>query len=344
MTNTVDVGIVGATGYTGEELCSLLAGHPGVRVVSVTSRQHAGKSVTSVIPRLGRRAAWDALTFIEPDIDALLASDASFFFLALPHGQAAGFASALHAAGRRVLDLSADFRLRDASVYQEFYHDVHPAPELLREAVYGLPEVYRDRIRDARLVACPGCYPTSILIPLLPLLRGGLVETTGIHASCISGVSGAGRKAELTLLFAECNESVRAYGVPKHRHLSEIEQELSLAAREPVKLTFVPHLMPVTRGMHTTLFLNPLAGEFEVMRTLRAAYADEPFVRVGDALPDTKHVVGSNFCDVTSRLDLRTGSLMIFSAIDNLTKGAAGQAVQNFNIMAGFEETTGLRS
>lgn len=350
---TVRVAIVGASGYSGEELVRLLLRHPGVTLTVVTSRQYAGQSLTQVFPRFAGCPTARHLSFVEPDVPQL-AAEADLIYLALPHGVAAEFARPLLAAGRRVIDLSADFRLRDAAVYKEFYGHDHPAPELLSQAVYALPEIYRDAIRQARLIACPGCYPTSILLPLIPLLRAGLASTEGLVANSLSGVSGAGRKAELDYLFCECHESLRAYGVPKHRHLSEIEQELSRAAGQPVTLQFTPHLVPVNRGILTTLYVTPTspAGGAEAAAALhqrvaecyQQAYANEPFVRrlSGKALPDTKNVVGTNFLDLAWRVDPRTGRLLIFSAEDNLVKGAGGQAVQAMNIACGFAETTGL--
>jgi N-acetyl-gamma-glutamyl-phosphate reductase len=340
----VNVAIVGANGYSGEELCGILARHPHAEVVAVTSRQHVGRRVGEVMPRFAGPGPLAGLVFQEPDVKSLVGSGAEFFFLALPHGLASEFAGPLYDAGRRVVDLSADFRLRDAATYREFYGEAHGAEHLLIEAVYGLPELHRDEIRKARLVASAGCYPTSILLPLVPLLRGGLIDPGDIVVSSASGVSGAGRKAEALLLFGECNESLRAYGLPKHRHLSEIDQELSLAAGSQVSITFVPHLAPMTRGIHTTVFGRPASGRSgsEVLPALEAAYADEPFVRVSGQLPDTKNVSGTNFCDLSVRVDERTGRVILLAAEDNLVKGAAGQAVQNFNIMAGFDETSGL--
>jgi len=342
--NQTKVAIVGANGYSGEELCGLLARHPGVEVVAVTSRQHAGRRVGDVLPRLAGRGGFSDLVFSAPDTEGLLATGARFFFLALPHGLASEFAVPLCNGGGRVVDLSADFRLRDAAVFEEFYGEKHPAPELLGEAVYGLPELHRAEIAGARLVASAGCYPTSILLPLVPLLKAGLIDASSITVSSASGVSGAGRKADTLLLYGECNESLRAYGVPKHRHLSEIEQELSLAHGDKVTITFVPHLAPMTRGIHTTIFTKPAAGVTaeDAMSVLEKAYNAEPFVRVSRQLPDTKNVTGTNFCDISLREDVRTGRLLLFSAEDNLVKGAAGQAVQNFNLMAGFDETAGL--
>jgi N-acetyl-gamma-glutamyl-phosphate reductase len=284
----------------------------------------------------------------------VLAKQADIIFLALPHGVAAEFAIPLLQLGRTVIDLSADFRLRSAAVYKDFYAHDHPAPELLARAVYGLPEHYREQIKKASLIASPGCYPTSILLPMIPLLKAGLVQPAGIIADSLSGVSGAGRKAELDYLFCECNESVRPYGLPKHRHLSEIEQELSIAAGVAVTLQFTPHLIPVNRGILTTLYLTPTEpfgdaagatafGE-KIAACYRAAYASEPFVRLleGKALPDTKNVVGTNVCEFAWRLDPRTGRLVVMSAEDNLIKGASGQAVQSMNIACGFAETAGL--
>lgn len=338
----IKAAIVGANGYSGEELCAILARHPSVEIVAVTSRQHAGKPLGSVLPRLSGPGRLSSLVFSEPVIGTLLSCGAEFFFLALPHGLAAEFAGPLSEAGRRVVDLSADFRLRDSAVYREFYGEAHGAEHLLSEAVYGLPEIHREEIRAARIVASAGCYPTSILLPLVPLLRAGLVEQEGIAVASASGVSGAGRKADTSLLYGECNESLRAYGLPKHRHLSEIEQELSLAAGQAVTITFVPHLAPMTRGIHTTIFAKPAGDPAAVLPALEAAYAGEPFVRVSSALPDTKNVTGTNFCDISVRYDDRAKRLILLSAEDNLVKGAAGQAVQNFNLMAGLKETEGL--
>jgi N-acetyl-gamma-glutamyl-phosphate reductase len=349
----VRVAIVGASGYSGEELVRLLLNHPSVELVAVTSRQNAGQSLGQVFPKFASHPKSRALVFSDPDA-AVLSRQADIVFLALPHGVAAEFAVPLYKAGVVVIDLSADFRLRSAEVYRDFYAHEHPAPILLQEAVYGLPEVYRARIRNSRLIASPGCYPTSILLPTLPLLRAGLIKSTGIIANSMSGVSGAGRKADIDYLFCECNESVRAYGVPRHRHLSEIEQELSLAAGEAITIQFTPHLIPVNRGIHTTLYLAPTrhfsAPEDgarlveEITECYHAAYAHEPFVRVlsGKALPDTKNVVGTNVVEIAWRLDPRTGRLLVLSAEDNIVKGASGQAVQSMNIVCGFPETMGL--
>ena len=344
MTKT-KVAVVGASGYTGEELVRLLLAHPNVDLVAATSRQLAGKTLAEVFPRFAHHKAANALKFSDSDAKQI-AREAGVVFLALPHGLAAEFAKPLLAAGARVLDLSADFRIKDADVYREFYGHDHPAPDLLSQSVYGLPEIYRDRIRDAKLVACPGCYPTSILIPLRPLIRRKAIDRTRILVASMSGVTGAGRKVEADYLFAECNESVRPYGVPKHRHLSEIEQELSILAEEKVVIQFTPHLVPVNRGIVTTIYAD-IAGNvvnLDAPVIFSSAYGEEPFVRLlgEERLPDTKNVLGTNFIDIAWKIDKRTNRLVVMSAIDNIVKGASGQAVQCMNLMLGLPETAGL--
>ncbi|MEE2948109.1 MAG: N-acetyl-gamma-glutamyl-phosphate reductase [Verrucomicrobiota bacterium] len=349
--NKVNVAIVGASGYSGEELVRLLLKHPHVNLSVLTSRQYAGQPMASVFPRFaGYNSATD-LTFSEPSID-LIAEKADAAFLALPHGVAAEFAVPLADRSVTVIDLSADFRLNDARVYREFYGAEHPTPEWLPKAIYGLPEIRRDAIAGATLIASPGCYPTSILLPVIPLLEDGLIDPTQIIADCLSGVSGAGRNASLPFLYVECNESLRPYGVPKHRHLSEIEQELGLVNGSTVKIQFTPHLVPVNRGILTTLYLGPAPGQADdfdqwtnaVADCLAKRYADEPFVRItgSDRLPDTKNVTGTNSIEIGWAADPRTKRLRLFSAEDNLVKGAGGQAVQSFNIRFGFDETAGL--
>jgi N-acetyl-gamma-glutamyl-phosphate reductase len=347
------VAIIGASGYSGETLVELLLRHPQVELTAVTSRQYAGQTLAQIFPRFSQHEASKRLRFTEPRAE-LLARQAELVFLALPHGVAAEFAVPLLAEGCQVIDLSADFRLRSADVYKQFYGHSHPAPELLSKAVYGLPEAHRDAIREAQLVASPGCYPTGILVPCLPLLRAGLIQPNEIIADSLSGVSGAGRKAELDYLFCECNESLRAYGLPKHRHLSEIEEQLGLAAGRSVTIQFTPHLVPVNRGILTTLYLRPMeqVADPEAAMALaeriggcyRDAYQGEPFVRLleGKALPDTKNVIGTNVVEIGWRVDARTGRLVVISAEDNLVKGASGQAVQCMNLLSGFDETTGL--
>jgi N-acetyl-gamma-glutamyl-phosphate reductase len=344
MMMTKQIAIVGASGYSGEELVRLLLSHPHAELTAVTSRQYAGQTLAQVFRKFAHHPGAKGLRFSEPKAE-LLAKQAQIVFLALPHGVAAEFAVPLLQLGCQVIDLSADFRVRSAAVYKDFYDHDHPAPELLAQAIYGLPEVYRAQIKKASLVASPGCYPTSILLPTVPLLKARLVQPTGIIADSLSGVSGAGRKAELDYLFVECNESARPYGIPKHRHLSEIEQELSVAAGTQVTIQFTPHLIPVNRGILTTLYLTPIKATLEqVTACYQAAYAKEPFVRLleGKALPDTKNVVGTNVIEIAWRLDPRTGRLIVMSAEDNLVKGASGQAVQSMNLMCGFPETAGL--
>jgi len=343
----IKTAIVGASGYTGMELLRLLLTHPGVELVAATSRQEAGKSIASVFPRFqGAPAA--QLEFIAPDPDAIAATGAQAAFLALPHGIAAEIATALLERGLRVIDLSADFRLSDPAVYKEFYGHDHPAPDLLKQAVYGLPEIRATEISSANLVASPGCYPTSILLPLLPLLQQQLIEPGSIVANSMSGVSGAGRKADLSLLFCECNESARAYGLPKHRHLSEVEQELSIAAGETVTITFIPHLIPVNSGIATTSTATLKIGVSPeaVGKALEAAYHNCPFVRLlgKGGCADTKHVTRTNFIDIGWHYDPRTNRIILTSAEDNLGKGAGGQAVQSFNLMFGLNPTDGLQN
>lgn len=345
--------IVGASGYSGEELVRLLLSHPHVELAAVTSRQYAGQTLAQIFPRFANHPKSKTIRFTEPNVE-LLAKQAEVAFLALPHGVAAEYARPLIQHGSVIIDLSADFRVKSPAVYKEFYGHEHSAPELLSKAVYGLPEIYREQIKKTSLVASPGCYPTSILLPVIPLLKAKLINSKGIIADSLSGVSGAGRKAELDYLFVECNESVRPYGVPKHRHLSEIEQEISFAAGTAVTIQFTPHLIPVNRGILTTLYLAPTEhftdangaaslGE-KVAACYHVAFDHEPFVRLleGKALPDTKNVVGTNVIEIAWRLDARTGRLIVMSAEDNLVKGASGQAVQSMNILCGFPETAGL--
>jgi len=337
--------IIGASGYAGEELVRLLLSHPDVDLVAATSRQFVGQTLAQVFPRFLHHERAKALKFVDVDPKQLV-SAAESIFLALPHGVSAEVAKPLVDLGASVIDLSADFRIKDAAVYTEFYGKDHSAPELLKTAVYGLPEIYREKIKTAQVVACPGCYPTSILIPLLPLVRAKIVDLARIVVTSLSGVTGAGRKVEPDYLFAECNESIRPYGVPKHRHLSEIEQELSILADEKVVIQFTPHLVPVNRGIITTIYtdLGKDVVDLDPGLLFSGACGQEPFVRLlGDErLPDTKNVVGTNFIDIAWKIDKRTGRLIVMSAIDNIVKGASGQAIQCFNLMRGFPETAGL--
>jgi len=340
MSDKIKVAVIGASGYAGEELIRLLLGHPGCEISVITSWQDdAGKQVGELLPRF----ADIDLVFSEPEAGKII-DQAEMVLLALPHGLATEFAVPFLKAGLRVVDLSADFRLNSIAKYEEYYQ-AHPAPELLSRAVYGMPELYREQIKTADLIASPGCYPTSIILPLAPLLKENLIAVEGIIANSLSGVSGAGRKVALPFIFPECNESVRAYSPKGHRHLPEIEQELALAAgMSDVQINFIPHLVPVIRGINSTVSAVALASQDSLYDCLLATYQDEPFVRVlpCGSLADTKHVTMTNVCEIGMVLDEHTGRLIITSAIDNLTKGASGQAIQSLNIMQGFTETAGL--
>lgn len=337
------VGIVGASGYSGELLVRLLLGHPNVELSAVTSRSSAGKPLSQVIPSL--RGSDRGLVFIPSDAAALAAMDIPLWFLALPHGAAAEFAKVLVAAGRRVIDLSADFRISDLATYERYYGR-HHAPELLPVARFVLPEVTAPAWRtEAKLVAAPGCYPTSVIVPLAPLLRDGVVSKEHIVANSFSGVSGAGKKVEEMFLFVERAESAKAYGLVKHRHVAEIEEQLSLKAGSPVVLQFNPHLAPMRRGIATTITVPAKNASIEALyASWRAAYASSPFVQLlpSGETPDTAHVVGTNRIDMSAVLDPRTGNFVITAAEDNLVKGASGQAVQIMNLWCGFAETAGL--
>ncbi len=329
------------------ELLRILLTHPGVDLVAATSRAEAGKRLDEVFPRF-TKARSAALAFCEPDPDHIASTGAEVAFLALPHGIAAEIARAMLERGIKVIDLSADFRLSSPEIYEEFYGHPHPATDLLEGAVYGLPEIRANEIASAKLIASPGCYPTSIILPLLPLVRENLIDHTTIVANSMSGVSGAGRKADLSLLYCECNESARAYGVPKHRHLSEIEQELGIAAGEKVTISFLPHLIPVNSGIVTTTTAKLRDGVTpeQIGHALESAYSDAAFVRLlGRGKPaDTKMVTRTNFIDIGYETDPRTNRVILMSAEDNLGKGAGGQAVQSFNIMHGLDQTIGLET
>jgi N-acetyl-gamma-glutamyl-phosphate reductase len=319
----------------------LLARHAGVELTAVTSREFAGKPVSTVFPALANICPLD---FSYPD-PAKLAGAANLFFVALPHQTAMAVIPPLLHAGARVVDLSADFRFRDRSLYEDWYQE-HSAPELLAEAVYGLPELHREAIKNARLVGNPGCYPTSVILGLAPLLDAGLIDPHSIIADCKSGVSGAGRGLNLSTLYCEVNDGFRAYKVAGHRHTPEMEQELGRLAGEPLTITFTPHLVPMSRGILATLYAAP--GRDLEIGEINAAYQrfyqSEPFIRLcpPEALPNTVAVRGSNYCDLAVRLDRRAKRLIIIAAIDNLTRGASGQAVCNMNLMLGFPETQGL--
>ncbi|MBR5998594.1 MAG: N-acetyl-gamma-glutamyl-phosphate reductase [Deltaproteobacteria bacterium] len=337
------VAIVGAGGYTGVELLRLLCQHPGVEITCVTSLEDVGKEITRVFPSLPKRLA--SLRLESLDVSRV-AGAADVVFTALPHKAVMDIAPQFIAAGCKVIDLSADFRLKDVAVYERWYSR-HSAPDLVKEAVYGLPELYRERIRSARLLANPGCYPTSAILALTPLLRNHLIDVKSIVIDSKSGTSGAGRALKTGSLFCEVNEGVKAYGVGTHRHIPEIEQVLSEQAGEDLTVCFTPHLMPVNRGILSTSYarlLKPCSGA-ELHELFAAFYRDEPFVRVlpEGELPNVSAVRGGNFCDIGVVSETRTGRVIVVSAIDNLVKGAAGQAVQNMNIMEGFEEDLALQ-
>lgn len=336
----IKVGIVGGTGYTGVELLRLLVQHPQVEVAVITSRSEAGVRVADMYPNL--RGHYDNLAFSVPDVASLGACDAVFF--ATPHGVAHALAGELLATGTRVIDLSADFRLQDAEEWAAWYGQPHGAPELLKEAVYGLPEVNREQIRNARLIAVPGCYPTASQLGLLPLLEAGLADPATLIADCKSGVSGAGRGAKVGSLFCEAGESMMAYAVKGHRHLPEICQGLRRAAGGEVGLTFVPHLTPMIRGIHATLYARVADRSVDLQALYEQRYANEPFVDVMPAgsHPETRSVRGANVCRLAVHRPQQGDLVVVLSVIDNLVKGASGQAVQNLNIMFGLDERLGL--
>lgn len=336
----IKVGIVGGTGYTGVELLRLLAQHPHVNVAAITSRSEAGVKVCDMYPNL--RGHYDTLAFSEPDAKQLGAMDAVFF--ATPHGVAHTLAGELLDNGTRVIDLSADFRLRDANEWSRWYEQPHGAPALLGEAIYGLPEMHREKIKDARLIAVPGCYPTAVQLGYLPLLEAGLIDPQQLIADCKSGVTGAGRGAKVGSLLAEASESMKAYGASGHRHLPEISQGLKDISHASVGLTFVPHLTPMIRGIHATLYGQLTAEPGDLQALFEQRYADEPFVDVMPAgsHPETRSVKGINTCRLAVHRPGNGNTVVVLSVIDNLVKGASGQAIQNLNLMFGFDENMGL--
>lgn len=334
----IKVGIVGGTGYTGVELLRLLAQHPHVELSAITSRSEAGAPVATMFPSLRGRVG---LKFDDPREVELRTCDIVFF--ATPNGIAMEQAGTLLDAGVRVIDLAADFRIKDPSEWEHWYGMRHASPELIEGAVYGLPEVNREQIKSAQLVANPGCYPTAVQLGFLPLVESGLVDTSNLIADAKSGVSGAGRKAEVHTLFAEASDNFKAYGVPGHRHLPEIRQGLSIAAGKSVCLTFVPHLTPMVRGIHATLYAR-VSRETDFQALYEERYSREPFVDVLPfaSHPDTRSVRAGNMCRIALHRPQAGDTLVILSVIDNLVKGAAGQAVQNMNIMFGLDECAGL--
>lgn len=334
----IQVGIVGGTGYTGVELLRLLLAHPEVNLQAITSRSEEGVRVADMFPNLRGRTD---LAFTVPDIDALTRCDVVFF--ATPNGIAMTMAQALVDAGVRVIDLAADFRIQDLAVWQQWYGMEHAAPRLVAEAVYGLPELNRAQIRDARVVANPGCYPTAVTLGFLPLMERGLLNGTPLIADAKSGVSGAGRGANVGTLFSEVDGSFKAYATAGHRHLPEIRQNLQLISGGPVDLTFVPHLLPMIRGIHATLYAK-VSGELDLQQIYTQRFADEPFVDVlpAGSHPETRSVRGGNLCRMAVHRPQGGDTVVVLSVIDNLVKGAAGQAVQNMNIMFDLPETIGL--
>ena len=340
----MNTAIVGASGYGGEILVKLLAAHPKVNLVAVTSRSEAGKSVSSVMPEL--RGVLDSLKFENSDPRALAARrDIDCVFLAVPHGVAAEYAGVISKSGKKVIDCSADFRISDPAIYEEYYGQPHPDEALLKDSQYILPEITEDGWAEKKLFACPGCYPTSILIPLYPLLKKQVIGTKHIVANSFSGTSGAGKQSSQVFSYCELNESAKAYGIPKHRHLSEIEEQLGLAKQGPVVLQFNPHLAPMNRGILTTITVPAGQSTIEdLYGAWKEAYGGRPFVYIlsADTRPETKYTVGTNRIDMSATKDERTGNFVITSAEDNLMKGLAGQAVQIMNLWQGWDETTGL--
>jgi N-acetyl-gamma-glutamyl-phosphate reductase len=337
----VRAAVVGATGYAGAELVRILEGHPEIELTMVTSRQYAGERFDAIYPAMGGVVD---LVCSPYEVEKVCAA-ADIIFTALPHKLPMGIIPELIKAGKRVVDLSADFRFHDVAAYESAYQ-VHTATDLIAQSVYGLSEIYADEIRNADIIGNPGCYPTSVLLPLLPLLKEKLFTGTHVIADSKSGVSGAGRSPSLATHFCEVNESYKAYKVAEHRHNSEMEEQLARFSENPVSLTFVPHLVPMTRGMLSTQYLtwDGTASAEDIYDCFAAYYQNRRFVRILPAqrLPDTQHVRGTNFCDIGFRIDEQRGCLILISAIDNLVKGAAGQAVQNMNIMLGLDEATGL--
>jgi N-acetyl-gamma-glutamyl-phosphate reductase len=339
-TKTIRAAVLGASGYTGGDMIRLAARHPGIAITTLVAKGHAGQRLAQVFPHL---ASLDLPPLVTPEeVDW---SKIDIVFSGLPHGTAHGEIAKLPERVK-VIDMSADFRLRDPKTYAAWYGTPHSAPGLIKSAVYGLTEPYRDAIRKARLIACPGCYPTAVLLALLPLAKQKLIHSDDVIIDAKSGVSGAGRTLKQNILFAEVGEGLSPYGIGSHRHVPEIEQELGLAAGAPVRVNFTPHLAPMARGELCTCYVR-LSGKTkanDLRQALTKAYADSPFVRVVEegAIPATQHVRGSNFCHLGVFADRIPGRAIVVSAIDNLVKGSAGQALQNFNLMYGFDETLGL--
>ncbi|MET0840810.1 MAG: N-acetyl-gamma-glutamyl-phosphate reductase [Methyloceanibacter sp.] len=339
-TKTIRAAVLGASGYTGADMIRLAALHPAIRITALIAKGHAGQTLAQVFPHLASLALPALVSFEEADWDAV-----DVVFCGLPHGTAHSEIGKLPKRVK-VIDMSADFRLHDAGAYAEWYGNEHSAPALLKDAVYGLTEHYRDKIATARLVACPGCYPTAVLLALLPLVKAKLIDTSDIIIDAKSGVSGAGRSLKQNILFSEAGEGLSPYGIGNHRHVPEIEQELGIASGATVTINFTPHLAPMSRGELCTCYVR-MTGKTraaDLREALGAAYTGSPFVHVvaEGVTPATQHVRGSNFCHIGVFDDRIPGRAIVVSAIDNLVKGSAGQALQNFNVMYGLAETTGL--
>jgi N-acetyl-gamma-glutamyl-phosphate reductase len=337
----IRVGVVGATGYAGAELVRILTGHPDVELTVITSRQYSGEMFDSIYPSMA-----GSVNLICEEFEAdHICEKADVIFMALPHKLPMELVPGLIKKGKKVIDLSADFRFHDVAKYEAYYQP-HTASDMLERSVYGLCEIYYDQIKRASLIGNPGCYPTSVLLPLIPLVKSKLVDIHTIIADSKSGVSGAGRSLLVATHFCEANESLKAYKVAEHRHNPEMEEILSLESKQDINITFIPHLVPMSRGMLSTIYADLLKGVSykDIQNCLSSFYSGSPFIRICSegTFPDTLHVRGTNYCDIGFKLDLRNNRLILISAIDNLVKGAAGQAVQNMNIMLGLDETDGL--
>jgi len=336
----ITVSVVGASGYSGIELLKILVKHPGVKIDKLFANSSAGKRLSDVAPSFGKTLDIMLETY---SIDKI--SKSNLIFIALPSGEAMNLVPDMISSDKRVIDLGGDFRLQDTSLYERYYKRAHSANAVLKQAVYGLPEWNLSQIKSAPLIANPGCYPTSAILPLAPLLKEGIIEAKGIAVSSLSGVSGAGRSSSVEMSFAEVNESVRAYKVGTHQHIPEIRTILETISGAPLSLTFVPHLLPITRGIYTSIYatLKKPVNEETIFNVYEKYYAKAPFVRYSTiSIPEIKNVAHTNFADIGFRINQEDGQLIVFSTIDNLIKGAAGQAVQNMNIMFGYKETEGL--
>lgn len=337
----IKAGIIGSTGYAGEELVRLLIGHPKVEISFLCSNSHSNEQYSCIYPNYKNIIDKKCISTDEALNEI---KNVDVVFTALPSGKAINFAKEAIRYNKKLIDIGSDFRLKNTELYKEWYNLEHTSEDLLKKAVYGLPELNRNKIKEASLIANPGCFPTASTLALIPLLKNNLIDTSSIIIDAKSGVTGAGRKASVNNLYTECGDSIKAYGAPHHRHTPEIEQTLSNIASKNIFLTFTPHLVPMKRGILSVCYANlkEYKDENTILNLYKDFYKNEPFVRIIDSLPETGFVKGSNFCDITIRVDKRTEKVLVFSAIDNLVKGAAGQAIQNMNIMFGFDETTAI--